>query len=275
MRQKLVCVVALIALGAGCDGPGDAARQSTDGTSPGGAAHESVDADDAAAGPPGRANPRDSANEGIDGDDLQDAPGSRTQGAGPVAANSGPTAHAIAGAAPTGHGAGGPVPCNLADAADAVLAIIAARDFAALAALVHPDRGVRFSPYASIDPETDRHFSREALSAAGDDATVYRWGHFDGSGEPIELTVAAYFDRFVYDKNFAATRHRAVDERLGHGNSIDNVNQVYPSGRYVEYHVPGENPEYGGLDWASLRLVFVDHDGCARLVGVVHDQWTI
>ena len=113
------------------------------------------------------------------------------------------------------------------------------------------------------------------LRAAAADHDTYVWGAHDGSGEPIALTCADYFDRFVYSHDFVDAPRRSVDERLGMGNSIDNIAQAYPDGRYVEFHVPGTHPDYGGMDWGSLRLVFAPHDGCWKLVGIVHDQWTI
>jgi hypothetical protein len=67
-----------------------------------------------------------------------------------------------------------------------------------------------------------------------------------------------------------------VDRRQAKGNSVDNAAQVYPDARIVEYHVPGRNPDYGGMDWRSLRLVFEEGEGGRwLLVAVIHDEWTI
>ncbi len=59
------------------------------------------------------------------------------------------------------------------------------------------------------------------------------------------------------------------------GNSIDNSQEYYPGAMVVEYHFPGFDPQYGGLDWASLRLVFQEFEGRWVLVGIIHDEWTI
>lgn len=165
--------------------------------------------------------------------------------------------------------------CDIETMAAETLSALRDRNYAALAGLVHPDEGLRLSPYANVNPATDKHFSASALSAAGADTSVYTWGQYDGSGEPIEMTIAAYFDRFVYDRDFASANRGAIDTRIGSGNSIDNIGQAYADGHFVEYYVPGDDPDYDGLDWASLRLVFEEHAGCPRLVGIVHDQWTI
>jgi hypothetical protein len=42
----------------------------------------------------------------------------------------------------------------------------------------------------------------------------------------------------------------------------------------VEYYFPGFDPQYGGMDWRSLRLVFSDHGGTWYLAGIIHDEWT-
>ena len=55
---------------------------------------------------------------------------------------------------------------------------------------------------------------------------------------------------------------------------INNIPDFYPGGMMVEYHFPGIDPEYGGLDWRSLRLVFIPYGEDWFLVGVVHDEWT-
>jgi len=43
----------------------------------------------------------------------------------------------------------------------------------------------------------------------------------------------------------------------------------------VEYHFPGFDKKYEGMDWASLRLVLIEAKDGWKLVGIVHDQWTI
>jgi predicted small secreted protein len=173
-------------------------------------------------------------------------------------------------------GGGGGAPADLREAAHAVAEALEARDLERLAELVHPEEGVRFSPYAYVEPEEHVTLTREHLRGAAAGETLQRtWGHFDGSGEPIELSFREYLDRFVYDAPYLAAGRVTVDERQGRGNTVDNAAQVYPDPRIVEYHLPGRDPRYEGMDWRSLRLVFEEEDGRWYLVGVVHDEWTI
>lgn len=181
--------------------------------------------------------------------------------------------------------AGAPPPsADLRSAAGEVVAALARRDFARLAGLVDPEKGVRFSPYAHVDPARQVVLSCEDLRAAARGARLERvWGRWDGSGRPIRLAFREYVDRFVDDAPYAAAGQVAVDTRQGAGTAVDDAREVYPGGRIVEYHVPGTDERSGGMDWKSLRLVFeksagegdAEAPGRWYLVGIIHDQWTI
>ena len=161
-------------------------------------------------------------------------------------------------------------------AADAIQ-VLDARDMKALAALVHPGRGVRLSPYAFVEPE---HvvLEADAIEGAWADTTPRTWGSYDGSGEPIDRTFQQYFDRFVYDADFLSAATVGFNTRLSSGNSLDNAAEVYPDGVIVEYYIAGVKAQYEGMDWRSLKLVFERADGGSEtwyLVAIVHDEWTI
>ncbi|RXJ04225.1 hypothetical protein DS745_02225 [Anaerobacillus alkaliphilus] len=159
--------------------------------------------------------------------------------------------------------------------ADELVAAMDSQDMETIANLVHPAKGVRFSPYAYVHVDTDQVFSADEILVLMEDDTVYEWGVFDGSGYPIEMTFQEYFYRFVYDEDYANAEEKAVNERLGAGNTLDNTSEIYPDATVVEYHFTGFDPEFAGMDWRSLRLVFEELDGAWYLVGVIHDEWTI
>ena len=56
---------------------------------------------------------------------------------------------------------------------------------------------------------------------------------------------------------------------------LENQFEVYDNPIIVEYYFPGFNPEYEGMDWKSLRLVFEQYEDNWYLVGIIHNQWTI
>lgn len=158
------------------------------------------------------------------------------------------------------------------------LAALKESDMEKLAGLAHPDKGIRFSPYAYVDKERDLVFRPEQIRKLLQDRTVYEWGVFDGSGEPIKLTFGDYYRRFIFDLDFTKPQSSAVNQTLGTGNTKSNLTEVYDPARhaYIDYHFDGIDPKYGGMDWRSLRLVFEkSQDGSWVLVGIIHDQWTI
>lgn len=148
-------------------------------------------------------------------------------------------------------------------------------DMVELAKYVHPQKGVRFTPYGYVDVEEDLVFSATEVKQLMEDATIYEWGTFDGKGTPIEMTYSEYHSRFVYDEDYVNAKHISVNERLGQGNSLDNSKEVYPEGTMVEFHFEGFDPEFEGMDWRSLRLVFEEGENSWLLIGVIHDEWTI
>lgn len=149
------------------------------------------------------------------------------------------------------------------------------KDMQKLSALVHPQKGVGFAPYQYID-ETNLTLTREEIARGFSDETVRHWGAYDGTGDPIDLTFQGYYERFIYSQDFAAAPNVSYNEFKGHGNSINNSFAVYPNAIVVEYHFPGFDPQYEGMDWQALYLVFDKHtDGNWYLVHISHGQWTI
>lgn len=152
---------------------------------------------------------------------------------------------------------------------------IKGKDMQKLASLVHPVKGVLFSPYSHINLVENMEFKKEQLSGALTSEKIYYWGEFDGIGDPIKLTFAQYYEKFVYDQDFANAEKIAYNEVQQAGNTLVNIAEVYPEGKFIDYYFSGFNPDYGGMDWASLRLVFEKYDGQWYLVCIAHGQWTI
>ena len=159
------------------------------------------------------------------------------------------------------------------DRAAEVVAALKAQHLDRLAEYVHPQLGLRFSPYAAVK-DTDQIFPAGKISGLLADRTVYEWGGYAGSGEPIALTFADYYDQFIYDVDFANAPQEALNHRLGVSTTLDNIFEFYQSSMYVEFYFPGFDPQYEGMDWRSLRLVFMQDNGTWYLVGIIHDQWT-
>jgi hypothetical protein len=160
----------------------------------------------------------------------------------------------------------------LQEAAEVVSAL-QHKDMAALSQFVHPQMGLRFSPYAAVKA-SDQVFPPDKLAGLPTDETTYTWGSYDGSGAPIQLTFADYYAQFIYDADFANAPQLALNHRLGVSTTLDNSTEFYPGSMIVEYYFSGFDPAFGGMDWRSLRLVFTPANSTWYLVGLIHDQWT-
>ena len=144
-----------------------------------------------------------------------------------------------------------------------------------LSSYIHPNKGVRFTPYSYVDLQEDLMFSSQQIINLLQSSQVYTWGAFDGTGDPIQKNFNDYFDRFVYDKDYSNPHIIGNNVEIGTGNSINNITQAYPNGQFVEFHFTGFDPQYGGMDWRSLRLVFEELNNTWHLVGIIHSEWTI
>ena len=82
----------------------------------------------------------------------------------------------------------------------------------AFARLVHPDDGVRFTAYPYVDA-SDMKLAAAQVATAMTDKKVRTWGGYDGSGQPIKLTFADYYPRFIFDIDF--TKGTAPPKDLG------------------------------------------------------------
>ncbi len=157
-----------------------------------------------------------------------------------------------------------------------VLCAIRDQRWDVVASYAHPDRGdLRFSPDVYLSPE-DLSFPADLVPGLPGDDTVYTWGTQPGSGMPIRMTFRDYVRAYVYDGPYWDQGQPGLDVRRGVGNIEDNHATFYPHSRVVEFYLPPSEP--GGLDWRSLRLIFLPlspHERYAwRLVAITHDAWT-
>lgn len=150
-----------------------------------------------------------------------------------------------------------------------------ARDYEALAALTDPERGVTFTLYSTVDPSRDQTFTPDQLRAAAQSGRRYLWGYEDGRGGPIRLTLPQLLDQYFCTLDYTQAASVGVDQIILSGNALENVAEAYPGCRFVDFCFPGTDPEYGGMDWSSLKLVFTPGPSGWLLVGLIHSQWTI
>jgi len=155
-----------------------------------------------------------------------------------------------------------------------ILKTIKARDYKALAAYVHPESGIRFTPYSYVDIKKDRKMTIDLLINITQPEKRLLWGEYDGSGEPINMTIAEYFGRFVYDADFLTMGEVSVNEVVQSGNTANNIAEAYPGCMFTEFMIPGIDPQYEGADWRVLRLVFKIEKDKIYLIAIIHNGFT-
>ena len=155
----------------------------------------------------------------------------------------------------------------VAEQAEQVQKALKGGDVAALAQYVHPVKGLRFSPYATVDRK-DVVLTAEQLRGAMQDPAKRVWGFDDGSGAPMRLSFAHYYHKFVYDRDFSRAAKVAYNSP---GPGTNKAWERYPNAIVADYSLP----EAGKTAEEHLRLVFEEHAGKWYLSGIIHDGWTI
>lgn len=154
---------------------------------------------------------------------------------------------------------------------------LATGDYAAITEDIHPIDGVRFSMYAYVRPDKDKTFSQEQFAQYLKQSKIrFTWGQKDGTGDLLITPLPAYLQTWVNASRFYKDQQAvtiSVNESKAIGNSINNLQDVYPDADYVEFYHNGSET-YSGLDWRALRLVFDEYQGKRYLVAVISDQWT-
>lgn len=164
---------------------------------------------------------------------------------------------------------------NLLYTALKVVNLLKNKDMEGVSAYVHPSKGVRFTPYGTIDVDSDQVFIQNQVAELLSDSQSYTWGSYDGTGDPIDLNYNDYYNRFIYDVDFANPHMIGNNVAIGKGNSLNNITEAYSNGEFIEFHFTGYEAKYEGMDWKSLRLIFEEDNDVYYLIGIVHDEWTI
>lgn len=156
---------------------------------------------------------------------------------------------------------------------DEVLKALKNKDYASFTALIHPEKGIRFSMYAFVDIKGDKHFSKADFEKYQPTKTLFTWGAHDGSGDPYKATINDYLSKWVFSKDFTASQY-LLNKFIGGGNSLNNLKEIYPKHDFTENYIKGTE-KYGDMDWKTLRFVFEEFQGKYYLIAVINDQWTI
>lgn len=159
--------------------------------------------------------------------------------------------------------------------AEQIQKYLALEDFDQLLPYIHPTKGVRFSMYAYVQKETDKTFSREQFAKYLQQPRIkFTWGAKDGVGDLYITTLPDFLNNWVAAEQYDF-KNATFNSFQGSGNSLNNLEEVYQNADFVEFYHSGKNPQYEGMDWRAMRLVFEEYQGKYYLVAIVNDQWTV
>lgn len=159
-------------------------------------------------------------------------------------------------------------------AVQAVMFALKNEDFLTLSTFVW-QQGLRFSPYEYVNSGTDVVLDTELVANAPILSRSFTWWSYDGSGEPIDLWIGQYFEKFVNDADYIHAPEVLYNQSVQRGNTTNNIAQTYQGKSWVEFYFSGFDAQYEGIDRKSLTLVFEQVGGQRYVIGVVHGQRTI
>lgn len=154
-----------------------------------------------------------------------------------------------------------------------ILSTLKTKDYVKFTNYIHPEKGVRFSMYAYVNPKKDKNFTKDEFKKYVTTNIKFTWGDQDGTGDPLVLSIKDYLRDWVFRKDFTKGEFQ-LNSFKGTGNSLNNLTEIYPKLNFTENYLPGSE-EYAEMDWNSLRFVFEELYGTYYLVAVINDQWTI
>lgn len=156
-----------------------------------------------------------------------------------------------------------------------ILKYIKARNYKKLTTYIHPQYGIRFSPYANIDTGDNRLLSSGELMLLVKQNKPVNWNSsWDAEEKPELLTINHYFRKFVYDVDFLNAEQKSINKYHSPGTDLNNINEMYPDCNVVEFFFHGFEEKYEGMDFRALRLVFKTENNKPCLAAIVHDEWT-
>jgi hypothetical protein len=120
-----------------------------------------------------------------------------------------------------------------------------------------------------------RRFKPAELATLLTSTTEYGWGSSACSPEECgtDTFTEAFADQYIqaYDDT---DRQVVFDQIIGGGNMMLNpIPAKFLGVHYAAFFDPGDNPDFGGLDWSTWYVYIALEDGEPVIVGLSTDEW--
>jgi hypothetical protein len=123
-------------------------------------------------------------------------------------------------------------------------------------------------------------FDRDELGTILTDPTTYHWPSNAIAPEDLEEIPARTFAQAIADSFLSAIDDSdtttTINEPIAGGNGRlpeAAIPFTLQSFNYVGVYDPGDNPDYGGLDWVVWYISIDYEDGEPVILGLTIDQW--
>lgn len=151
------------------------------------------------------------------------------------------------------------------------LGVLEQQDYDQLADFVHPEEGVTFTPFSTVDLTSNLTFPADTLSNAAESGKTYVWGTAPDSASPISLSLTDYTAEYILDAAYSSASYITIDATRTSGNALENTAAAYPDCHFVEFYVPDSD---NSAHWTALKLVYSWYDGNWYLTGIIHSAWS-
>lgn len=142
-------------------------------------------------------------------------------------------------------------------------------DMAILASYVLPVNGLNLAPSQNFDWNNTVELSPTEIINMATDTTIRNWGNEQVTNAPINMTIADYFDAYVYDEEYVGSIYIGQNVIVSTPNVPNTVYQT--NGTYfVEFMIPDFYTTNTASEWRSITMIFVVEDISPTLIAFVH-----
>jgi len=156
-----------------------------------------------------------------------------------------------------------------------IIILLNQKDYTQLADYIHPEKGVRFTPY-SESKATDQLVTKEDFLDNEKTNSILNWGYYanpdDPEGFPIELTLNEYLETFVYQGDYIDSDAIGYNERVNHHffflPEFEHIE--YKDSIVVEHFIDDDS-----YDFLSIKIVYQQYEESWYIVAFINNEWTI
>ncbi len=162
---------------------------------------------------------------------------------------------------------------NIKERTKTVINLLSNKNMEAFSRFVHPTKGLRFSPVPVVHLGFSKLFSAKTIKTFFSDKKIYKWATYSATHEPVELTPSEYYQKYIYDQDFALSKYisyNTVHESIPYSD-ISNINENYKNAIIVEYFLGPNNTITERYDNPFLRIYYEKYNNEYYVTVITHN----